>query len=61
MSPKTGERRFDKKYSLILINIARDDHFAAAALAKNSKVRKETALFLAQQCIEKSLKAVPDA
>jgi HEPN domain-containing protein len=58
MSPKLGERRFDKKYSLILINIAKDDHFAAAALGKNSKVRKETALFLAQQCIEKSLKAV---
>jgi len=58
VSPKSGERKFDKKYSLVLIDIAKEDHFAANALSKNSKVRKETALFLAQQCIEKSLKAV---
>lgn len=58
MSPKSGERRFDRKYTSVLIDIAKADQFAAKALAKNSKTRKETALFLAQQCIEKSLKAV---
>lgn len=58
MSPKVGERNFEKKYALTLIGIAKDDYFAAAALAKNSRARKETALFLIQQCIEKSLKSV---
>lgn len=58
MTPKSGERYFEKKYSLVLIDIAKEDQFAASALAKNNKTRKETAIFLAQQCIEKSLKAV---
>jgi HEPN domain-containing protein len=58
MSPKTGERKFEKTYAATLIGIAKDDCLAAAALAKNSRTRKETALFLVQQCIEKSLKAV---
>ena len=57
MSPKTGERKFAKSYSEDLLHIAKADLFAAKALAKNSRVRKETAIFLAQQCVEKSLKA----
>ena len=57
MTPKRGERQFDKEYALTLIELSKHDYFAAQTLSKNSRTRKETALFLVQQSIEKSLKA----
>lgn len=58
MTPKLGEKLFEKSYAKTLLAIAKEDYMCAHALARNSKTRKETALFLVQQCIEKSLKAV---
>jgi predicted exporter len=45
MNIRHSERQFEKEYSQVLISIAQSDQFAAKVLAKNSKARKETAVF----------------
>lgn len=55
----TKEKLFRKEYGAELLSIARGDLESAEVLASNlAKGRRENVCFTAQQCIEKSLKAV---
>jgi len=58
MTPKPQEQLFEKDYALELLKIAEGDLLSAQALSESTKGRKENICFLAQQAIEKSLKAV---
>lgn len=58
MTPRSQERLFDRSYAVELIKIAKSDYLAAVALMKARGVRIENAFFMAQQSIEKSIKAV---
>ena len=58
MSPKKGEKIFQKAYAVILLGIAREDWQSALSLAETMKGRPETSVYLAQQAIEKALRAV---
>jgi HEPN domain-containing protein len=58
-SPKrVQEKKFPKKYSLELLRIAEEYWKSALALNKAKGIRKENLFYLAEQSIEKSLKAV---
>lgn len=57
MTPKGGERQFDKTYAPVLFNIAVEDLESARFLASAKTGRKETVIFLCQQAMEKALKA----
>ena len=52
------EKLFKKEYALELLRIAQGDYQSAAALASTQLGRPENILLLAQQGLEKSLKAV---
>lgn len=54
----TKVRSFKKEYAQELLRIAQGDLQSANVLKKSSDGRRENILFLVQQCIEKSLKAV---
>ena len=54
----TKERKFKKAYAEQLLRIARGDLDSARGLIKARMGRTENILFLAQQAIEKGLKAV---
>jgi HEPN domain-containing protein len=54
----TKDKLFHKDYAKELLNIAKGDFESAEILASASKGRKENICFTAQQCIEKTLKAV---
>lgn len=56
MSPQ--EKLFKKSYAKILLDIADGDLQSAQVLRKASRGRRENICFLAQQAIEKALKAV---
>jgi len=56
VTPK--KRKFSRKYSIELLRIAEGDFDSAKTLSKSKEGRKENVLFLAQQSIEKCLKAV---
>lgn len=58
MSPKKQERLFPKEYAQVLWRIADGDYRTVVALAQSSDYRIENAFYLAQQSIEKALKAV---
>jgi HEPN domain-containing protein len=58
MTPRPQEHLFDKQYALELLKIAEGDLLSAQALNESPKGRRENICFLAQQAIEKSLKAV---
>jgi HEPN domain-containing protein len=58
MSPRKQERVFPKEYAKVLWRIAEGDYRTVAVLAKSSDYRVENAFYLAQQSIEKALKAV---
>ena len=58
MSPRRQERLFAKKYAKTLLNIARGDYKTALVLLDADNYRIENAFYMAQQAIEKSLKAV---
>lgn len=58
MSPKQQEKKFDREYAKELIRIAGGDLAAAVAISKDPAARLENAFFMAQQSIEKALKAV---
>ena len=58
MSPRNQERRFNKEYAQVLWRIADGDFRTVVVLAKASGYRVENAFYLAQQSIEKALKAV---
>jgi HEPN domain-containing protein len=51
-------KKFDKKYALELMRIAEQDLESAKALALTAAKRKENVFLLAQQALEKGLKAV---
>ncbi len=53
----TKVRRFKKAYASELLQIARGDLDSARVLEQAKSGRRENILFLAEQCIEKSLKA----
>lgn len=52
------DRVFPKEYARNLLNIAEGDFHSAKSLAKSKDGRPENVCFLAQQSVEKSLKAV---
>ncbi len=52
------DKLFKKEFALELFRIAENDLQAARALNADSLVRKETAMLMIQQCVEKSLKAL---
>lgn len=58
MSPSSQERKFNPKYAFELIRIAEGDFNTAIAISKSKDSRLENAFFMAQQAIEKALKAV---
>lgn len=58
MTPKKQERLFDVSYARVLLSIADGDRRTVAALLHASDIRFENAFFLAQQSLEKALKAV---
>lgn len=58
MSPKKQNRKFKKEYALELIRIAEGDLDSARILAAGKPKRPENIFYMAEQCIEKSLKAV---
>ena len=58
MSPRRQERLFAKKYAKTLLNIAKGDYKTALVLLDADNYRIENAFYMAQQAIEKSLKAV---
>lgn len=58
MSPKKQEKLFLPTYSKELLKIAEGDFETARVIGENSSARIENAFFMAQQCIEKALKAV---
>jgi HEPN domain-containing protein len=61
VSPKSQERRFERKYARTLLRIAERDlssgHYASRGI-DSGEVRPENVLFLYQQSAEKLLKAV---
>lgn len=57
MSPRRQEKLFKPEYAHQLIKIAQADHESAVILA-NHGARRENSIYHAQQCIEKSIKAV---
>lgn len=58
MSPRKQERLFSKEYAQVLWRIADGDFRTVLVLANASNYRVENAFYLAQQSIEKALKAV---
>ncbi|MCX6131836.1 MAG: HEPN domain-containing protein [Proteobacteria bacterium] len=58
MSPRKQERLFSKEYAQVLWRIADGDYRTVEVLARASGYRVENAFYLAQQSIEKALKAV---
>ena len=58
MTAKPHEQLFEKVYAAELLRIAGGDLESAQALSEAPKGRRENICFLAQQSIEKSLKAV---
>ena len=58
MTPRKQEKVFPPKYSMELIKIAAGDLQGASLLAAANPDRKENVIYLAQQALEKSLKAV---
>ena len=52
------DKIFKREFASELFGIAENDLQAARALNADSLVRKETAMLMIQQCIEKSLKAL---
>jgi HEPN domain-containing protein len=58
MSPRKQERMFPKEYAQVLWRIAEGDFRTVAVLAQASGYRVENAFYLAQQSMEKALKAV---
>ena len=58
MSPKKQEKIFDVKYAKELLKIAQQDLLSAKILKESSSGRVENTLFMAQQSIEKGLKAL---
>ncbi len=62
MTPRKQEKLFPQEYSVELMAIARDDFKSANALAtvwiSSKSGRPENILFMAQQALEKALKAV---
>lgn len=54
----TKERIFKKEYAAELLRIAEGDLHSARALEKDTLGRRENIIFMAEQCIEKCLKAV---
>ncbi len=55
---RTQKRLFQKEYALELLKIARGDLDSALGLSKLNTGRPENTVFLAQQSVEKSIKAV---
>ncbi|HPI39824.1 MAG TPA: HEPN domain-containing protein [Pseudobdellovibrionaceae bacterium] len=53
-----NEKLFKKQYAKELFKIAENDFVTSKVLAKAQEVRRETVLFLIEQTIEKSLKAL---
>jgi HEPN domain-containing protein len=58
MSPRKQERIFPVEYAQVLWRIAEGDFRTVVTLANAKDYRVENAFYLAQQSIEKSLKAV---
>lgn len=58
MSPRKQERLFPKEYAQVLWRIAEGDFRTVEVLSHASGYRVENAFYLAQQSIEKALKAV---
>ena len=58
MTPNLEERLFKQEYALELLKIAEGDLESARGLNESKRGRPENICFLAQQCIEKALKAV---
>lgn len=58
MSPSKQEMRFNVEYAAELLRIAEGDFATAAALKIATGIRVENAFYMAQQAIEKALKAV---
>lgn len=58
MSPRKQERLFPKSYAKVLWRIAEGDFKTVLVLARGTDYRVENAFYLAQQAIEKALKAV---
>ncbi len=56
--PMVKDKRFKKEFSRELFSIAKNDLQAARTLDADSLVRKETAMLMIQQSIEKALKAL---
>ena len=57
MSPRKQEKLFKPEYAPELIRIAGADYESAKILAEHGG-RKENSIYHAQQCVEKSIKAV---
>ncbi|MEZ4740985.1 MAG: HEPN domain-containing protein [Bdellovibrionota bacterium] len=58
MSPKQQEKLFKKEYAIELMKIAEGDLETAEVITSCKKGRAENGFFMAQQAIEKALKAV---
>ncbi len=58
MTRQKQERQFDTSYAKVLLSIAHGDRRTVNALLSATDIRFENAFFLAQQAIEKALKAV---
>lgn len=58
MTPKKQEKIFPLLYSVELLRIAQGDLQSAEILASGNPDRKENIIYLAQQSLEKALKAV---
>ena len=58
MSPKNQEKKFHKQYAGELMRIAEGDLESGFAIARAQNARLENAFFMAQQAMEKSIKAV---
>lgn len=58
MTPRNRETLFKKNHAKVLLGIAAADLEAAKVVLESQVGRKEIAAFLAQQSIEKSIKAV---
>ncbi|HPI40368.1 MAG TPA: HEPN domain-containing protein [Pseudobdellovibrionaceae bacterium] len=56
MSPST--KKYKKEYAFSLLRIAKGDLASAKVLARSKEGRAENSIYLAQQSIEKALKAV---
>lgn len=58
MSPSKQEIRFNVEYAAELLRIAEGDYATARVLKDAQGIRIENAFYMAQQAIEKALKAV---